>query len=390
MSVFFPCKLYSSLIVCVDYRRAVERHGTALAPNISLPEIFRSYQPHPAATGSPASEQLYMKLLANGILSVLLPQPDLESDCERSLLREIVSSLVFGNILDKLSEPFMVYEILVTLIRQFRPDLAPEPAPPAARRGSVKPGQRGTPPSPDPPSPDPPSPEPKDASALDRTLDLTFNFATKALSAAYSLVSSLHELLLNPLPARPKRRPLVRSAFAGAVASVLNLAALQPWLPATLRLLSRPFWSRATAAGALLDDLLVSRVAPYLSSTRLVADMLKTARANLFPGNVMGPPRRHPSDREKARIRGEAERVLLAAVPDAICRVWWRGLDEGQMRAEAGRQWLDVFSEKEINKVLIVRVLDLVVGRLVPELLAGGGVEIRRQRTGEKAEGKRQ
>lgn len=366
---------------CVDYRRAVERQDTALAPHLTLPEIFRSYQPHPAITGSPDSTRLYMKLLSNGILSVLLPPEDLESNCERSLLREIVSSLVFGNVLEKLSEPFMIHEIIVTLVRQLRPDLVPppEPAPaPTFRRGSVKPSQKATPPPPDPPR--------KPRSALDRTLDLTFNILTKTFSAVYTLLSSLNEILLNPLPPRPKRRSLIRCAFPSAISTIFNLSTLQPWLPATLRLISRPFSSRASAAGALIDDLLVSKIAPHLESPKLVADMLRIARANLFPGNAMSPTRKYPSDREKGRIRANTERVLLDVVPETLRNVWWKGLDREAMEKEVGKNWLEVFSEKEINKVLIVRLLDLAVGRLLPELLESGGAEIRKQRTemGEK------
>jgi hypothetical protein len=66
-----------------------------------------------------------MKLVSDGILAILLPTEDLESGCERTLLREILSSLVFGNVLDKLSEPFMIYELIATAVRQLRPDRHP-------------------------------------------------------------------------------------------------------------------------------------------------------------------------------------------------------------------------------------------------------------------------
>ncbi|KAF8543927.1 PXA domain-containing protein [Trichophaea hybrida] len=251
-----------------DYRRAVTRHNTALTPHLTLPEIFRSYQPHPALTNITDSERLYMKLVSNGILAILLPTEDLESGCERSLLREILASLVFGNALNKLSEPFMIYELITTAVRQLRPDLAPPPEL-TPRRGSVKPGIRLSPP------PDPPRPPPPPRSALERS----FGLLSRAFSTLYSVLASFHYILLNPLPPRPnKRRPIIRTALPSFVSTLFNLHALQPWLPATLRLISKPFESRATALGALLDDLLISKIYPHLSSPKLVVGILNCWR----------------------------------------------------------------------------------------------------------------
>jgi hypothetical protein len=330
-------------------------------------EIFQGYQPHPAF---PDSEQLYLKLISNGILAVLLPTEDLESNCERSLLREILGSLVFGNVIEKLSEPFTIYEIITTLVRQLRPDLEPVPAPVvgARRGGSVKPS-----PSPSPAPPPPPS-------TIERSLDIVF----KSISVVFSILGSLHQLLLSPLPSpRPtQRRPLIRSALLSCVSTVLNLRALQPWLPTTLRFISRPFSSRATKLGALVDDLLVSKITPLLSSPKLVVDILTAARATLFPGNALGPPRKYPSDKEKRRIRKTAEMTLLDAVPGAVTDIWWKGMDRNQKADEIGRNWLDAFADKEINKVLVIRLVDLIIARLLPELAEDGGAEIMAQRTG--------
>ena len=359
-----------------DYRTAVERNDTALAPQMSLPEIFRSYQPHPAFANGAESERQYLQLLSNGLLAVLLPNEDLDSDCERSLLREILASLVFGSALDKLSEPFMIYEIITTLVRKLRPDLAPEPLPPvASRRNSVKPGgvRLETPP-PAPPSPSPPPPG---------KIERTFTIFVSTVSTIYSVFASLHHLFLNPLPPRPKRRTLIRSALPTCLSTLLNFQSLQPWLPSTLHLLTKPFASRKTFFGALLDDLLISKLTPLLTSSQVVVDILKTTRATLFPGNIPAPQKKYPTEKEKKRIRAMAEYTILSAVPQTVARVWWGGLEKKDMAKQVGKNWLDPFAEKEVNKVLIVRLIDLVVGRLLPELLVSGGVELRRARTGD-------
>jgi len=361
-----------------DYRMAVERSNTVYAPRMSPQQIFRSYQPHPALANGAESERQYLQLLSNGLLAVLLPNEDLSSDCERSLLREILASLVFGGMLDKLSEPFMLYEIITTVVRKLRPDLAPPDPPPVAlsRRSSVKPGvvRIETPPPTAPRSP-PPAPP----GAIERT----FVALAGTVSTIYSVLASLHHLLLNPLPARPNRRVLIRSALPACISTLLNFRSLQPWLPSALRLLTKPFESRRTLLGALLDDLLISKLTPHLTSPQILIDILRSARATLFPGNMPAPPRKNPTEKEKKRIRTVAEHTLLAAFPEVATKVWWRRLDKKDMATQAGKNWLDPFAEKEVNKVLIVRLIDLVVARLLPELLTSGGVELRKLRTGD-------
>ena len=213
------------------------------------------------------------------------------------------------------------------------------------------------------------------------------------LGVVWSVLTALHHLLLlsdappplpslsPPLHAEP-RKPLIRTALPSCLITLLNLRALQPWLPTTLRLLSKPFESRATLLGALLDDVLMSKISPRFSSAELVARALKTVRSSLFPGDALPSPRLHPSEAEQARIRRATEHILVAAVPERVRAVWWRGLDRDEMARQVGRNWLDPFGDKEINKVLIVRLLDLAVGRVLPELLESGGAEIRKQRSG--------
>ncbi|KAI5853373.1 PXA domain-containing protein [Tricharina praecox] len=361
-----------------DYRRAVERKDTALAPQMDLAEIFRSYQPHPAFANGAESERQYLQLLSNGLLAVLLPNEDLDSDCERSLLREILASLVFGGMLDKLSEPFMLYEIITTLVRKLQPDLAPldPPSVVTSRRSSVKPGavRIETPP------PGPPSPPPAPPGGLERT----FTIVASAVSTIYSVLASLHHLLLNPLPPRPpKRRTLIRSALPTCLSTLLNFRSLQPWLPSAIRLLTKPFESRNTFLGTLLDDLLISKLTPHLTSPQILIDILRSARATLFPGNMPAPPRKYPSEKEKKRIRTVAEYTLLAAFPEVVTKVWWGAREKKDMARLVGKHWLDPFADKDVNKVLIVRLLDLIVGRLLPELLVSGGVKLRGVRSGD-------
>jgi len=95
-----------------DYRIARERQSTALSPHATVNDIFHSLQPHIALSASPESERMYLKLLSSGILAVLLPTEDLESECESTLIREVLSGMVLWNIVEKMSEPHIIFEMI--------------------------------------------------------------------------------------------------------------------------------------------------------------------------------------------------------------------------------------------------------------------------------------
>lgn len=95
----------------VDFRLAKIKHDGEFTPFTDFETIFHNLQPHPALT-SPETESDYLRLVADGFLAVLLPTEDLNSDCERTLVREILASLILRKSLDLMSEPYMMYEVI--------------------------------------------------------------------------------------------------------------------------------------------------------------------------------------------------------------------------------------------------------------------------------------
>ncbi|KAI0016692.1 PXA domain-containing protein [Xylariomycetidae sp. FL0641] len=60
------------------------------------------------------NESAYRQLLVQGVLAVLLPTEDLENDCLTSLVGQILSEMIIGNlIVNKLSEPWLIWEMLI-------------------------------------------------------------------------------------------------------------------------------------------------------------------------------------------------------------------------------------------------------------------------------------
>ncbi|KAK5627883.1 hypothetical protein RRF57_003598 [Xylaria bambusicola] len=111
------------------YRIATNPAATAPL-QIELHQIYHSLCPLPALSpvprvDDPASiqsqadnESAYRQLLVHGVLAVLLPTEDLENECLTSLVGQILSELVIGNLVaGKLSEPWLIWELLIMTTR---------------------------------------------------------------------------------------------------------------------------------------------------------------------------------------------------------------------------------------------------------------------------------
>jgi hypothetical protein len=103
------------LWLMIDFRLAGVKHDGAFTPFINFESAFHNLQPHPALT-SPENEADYLRLIADGCLAILLPTEDLSSDCERTLIREILASLILRKGLDLMSEPYMMYESISNVL----------------------------------------------------------------------------------------------------------------------------------------------------------------------------------------------------------------------------------------------------------------------------------
>ncbi|OLN93932.1 PXA domain protein 1 [Colletotrichum chlorophyti] len=89
----------------------------SLCPLAPLSPIPRSEEPQ-SVERQQENEVAYRQLLVQSVLAVLLPTEDLENDCLTSLVGQIFSELIIGNVLiNRLSQPWLIYECLIILIR---------------------------------------------------------------------------------------------------------------------------------------------------------------------------------------------------------------------------------------------------------------------------------
>ncbi|KAJ4268668.1 hypothetical protein NW762_002735 [Fusarium torreyae] len=90
----------------VDPREAYH----ALCPLPHLAPVPRPDEPD-LEIAQKENEALYRQLLVQGVLAILLPTEDLENPCLTSLVEQIFSELIIGNIIaNKASQPWLLYE----------------------------------------------------------------------------------------------------------------------------------------------------------------------------------------------------------------------------------------------------------------------------------------
>jgi len=378
----------------LDYRQCIYRHRTALCPHLSIPEIFHNLQPHPALKSSPESERVYLKLLSSGILATLLPTEDLQSNCERTLIREILSGLVLWNVVGKLSEPWMLYDIIAKVLgtpQQAAADSGDSIAPSevlnsgddsgVSRKDELKkmkrrksrherrsskqllmkqvidtPSRTTTPVNPTSPATHPIS--------ISRRIEYLLGLAALLINLATTVVTSIYAFMSHPPPQPRRKKPILRMSFLKFISNLLRLDSNQPWLKGNLLLALSPFASQP--AGSLIDSLLSDLFQAHLASPDLVVKILASARSALFPNGAMGPPRPYPTAVEQAAIREGAMQTLLDKIPAVVKRHYF-GTEQREWRSVING-YLDILEEREVNKHLVYQILELVVVRLVPEL----------------------
>src|SRR5271170_2879826 len=99
------------MLTGLDFRLARVKMDGEFTPFTDFESTFHNLQPHPALASS-ETEADYLRLIADGCLAILLPTEDLDSDCERTLVREILAGLILKKGLELMSEPYMMCETI--------------------------------------------------------------------------------------------------------------------------------------------------------------------------------------------------------------------------------------------------------------------------------------
>ncbi|EMF17038.1 uncharacterized protein SEPMUDRAFT_32155, partial [Sphaerulina musiva SO2202] len=102
-------------------------------------------------------------------------------------------------------------------------------------------------------------------------------------------------------------------------------------------------------------------------TSRWIPTLFEAARRAIFPNNILAPARTTPTEDEIAQIKHECAAALVDSIPDVVRTTFFATRDMDQMRADVESD-LDLFGLAYLNKHLVVRVVELLVVRLFPEL----------------------
>ncbi|KAK9382416.1 PXA domain-containing protein [Kockiozyma suomiensis] len=369
-----------------DYKLARQKTGTAYAAGKSFEEMFHALQPHPALmpvaseasekniTSADDAERKFLSVLAKGILSVLLPSEDLGSATERTLLRSLVADVVLWKVVDKLSEPFMVHEIISKVIeKSLKIDGDPEeteqvdhvPTEPVIPGNTVS-----------------------SIAASVRGFILSFiSFCSFLQAGIVFLVSFARsvpdEPLFTPSPSKTDSSStasasLLTIALFPTIARLLNIGDRQPWLMSTIELLALPLVS--LPPGSLIDRLLAHFFNTYIMTSQFACSVLAVSRQALFPNNGrMAAPRIYPSDEEKKQILARVHKNILRVVPERM-----RKQVLGDDALSGVEELLSPFENKFANKHLLYFLFDMVIVKVLPEMAEMTPEELKQWRLGDE------
>lgn len=330
-----------------DVRMVHARYKSSLLPADSIESAFHAIRPHPAL-GSAEDERAFLQMLSRGLVVSLLDQASLNSPLAVSLISSIICDIGLKNAVEKLSEPWMLYEIFTKVLNILCP-----PKPTEEEKPEVK--------------------------AFTATASVTSGGLTTQAGALYTRVVSICGSALTKggrlfaflasfaggeeLSYEKTRVPLVGTSIFSLIDTLFQFNTKKPLLPASLKVMSIPFaYGRLGKICNRVVDFFLSK---SIGNEQAIAKILSTVRGTLFPNNgPMGPGRPFPSDEEQATIRATASNRLLTAVPESARFVLYG--DDPQKSVDG---ILDLFGNKYMNKHLVYNLLDHLVSKVAPELV---------------------
>lgn len=329
-----------------DIRTVKERHRSALLPAESLEAAFHALRPHPALS-SPENEKIFLQMLSKGISVFLLDNSTLNSPLATSLISSILCDIGLKNAVEKLSEPWMLYEIITKVFDIIFPKpLDSEPVPKKTESQGVLLY---------------PSTVTTQAGIL---YTRVVRICGSALAKGGKLVAFLGSFVSGEeLSFEKTRVPLVGTSIFALIETLFEFNIRKPLLPATLRVLSIPL--AYGQLGKVCNRVVAFYLTKYIGNESSVAKIIRSIRETLFPGNGnMGPGRPIPSAEEQVAIRAKAANAIYSNVPETM-----RAILFGDDAKQGIDEILDLFDNKQINKHLVYSLLDHIVTTIAPELV---------------------
>jgi hypothetical protein len=306
--------------------------------NLMAEEIFHSLCPHEAISvsvpSSPSSsnrpqasiDKDYVRTVVTLILEKLLPPEDYSVTAERVMVRDILVNMVVGKLVDKLSQPWFIHQIIIKILGgdsslPLQPE-ATDMTPEFEKMEEVT--QKEEPPFRDgPASLSPVKPANQSSSRLKRffiklpsrlVTSINFLFSpsfSTAVSLSFSKLASLLNYLLSPASPEPTTfpPPLLMPSL-NLMSSILEPAKLPHLQP--ILVYSQLF---AYITSSVSDPFISDYFLKSIISQELLIKILESATESLFPGGWPGPAPPEPNGEEEIELKRRAEIRLADRFP---------------------------------------------------------------------------
>ncbi|KAK0669485.1 PXA domain-containing protein [Cercophora samala] len=309
-------------------------------------EIYHSLCPLPALSPVPRPEDpesvaqqaqnevAYRQLLVHAVLAILLPTEDLENGCLTALVGQIFSELIIGNsVANKLSEPWMILEMIIIATRTLDKRKAIEDENPSGRPGKGSSAGRSG------------------FSSVQGLFWMVVHWcflATSFIRLAFTVLMTTrslpprsshstaqrknvaqHEALLD---SGPVKVPVLAFRCWSAISNLIEMDVRMPWLCGTLSMVQ---WVTMTGPGRIaavdgkLDRLLSHGIHRYMlnqdNGPLALPPLLRNVRGALFPGNAPGKGTLvAPADEEGLRaLRRRSARAVWRLLGGRVGRVYF-------------------------------------------------------------------
>lgn len=322
-----------------DIELARERLENDSVPYKGIEEAFMSVHGHPAMN-SREDEQLFVKVLAKGLTVALLDDSAVKSQCASSLVTSIISDIGIKNLTEKLSEPWMIYEIFTnSILATLSPAKKQEMASPSPAKASFE---------------------------RTKFLDQVKGLYVKAIQGFASAIASGAKALELVLPYYGSSYgagiPVAQRTVFPMITGLLGLNKRKPLLTNLIYGLSVPLRAPGTILARLSTGAVSGTINKHIN-IKVVETILQNARRVVFPNDgPMGPPRIIPNPQQQLEIKVRTRQVMLDVIPDGVVSTVLGGAEE------CVDHFLGIFENKTINKHLVYRLLDYLVLALVGEL----------------------
>ncbi|KAI8966851.1 PXA domain-containing protein [Daldinia sp. FL1419] len=338
----------------------VSRNTVARPPiEANSREIYHSLWPLPALSPVPKSghssirvqadnEGAYRQLLVQGVLALLLPTEDLENECLTTLVGQLFSELIIGNlVVNKLSEPWLIWEGLIILTRVVCAKKTIEASGPGNMESDVdlKTGHGIVPRTTN-----------ERSSYIQQVFWNVIQWGFVIVHSIRLIISTI--MLSRTLPPRPiptlrkvdptshdfeeksyhppaseiglqpVNVPIADFRLWTCVGNLLEMDARMPWMNGAL---SMAQWGALRGPGNLagfngmIDRLLSHYIHVYILDPARLPPLLRAVRGAVFPNNAPGQSSLIPpsSDEQLGALRRRCASALLALVPKRVGRLYY-------------------------------------------------------------------